>query len=109
MPKEMRHFASCIGETIVQLHGMGPFVSNYVNPADDPDKKKPWSFDEDMPPYRLLKPSGHLETITLIDPVNECNGDFATTIRYHESLCKIDHFPSADCRIIDNHEGREAY
>ena len=40
MPKEMRHFASCIGETIVQLHGMGPFVSNYVNPADDPDKKK---------------------------------------------------------------------
>jgi quercetin dioxygenase-like cupin family protein len=41
MPKEMRHFASCIGETIVQLHGMGPFVSNYVNPADDPDKKKP--------------------------------------------------------------------
>jgi len=40
MPKEMRHFASCLGETIVQLHGMGPFVSNYVNPADDPDKKK---------------------------------------------------------------------
>lgn len=40
MPKEMRHFASCMGETIVQLHGMGPFVSNYVNPADDPDKKK---------------------------------------------------------------------
>jgi len=26
---------------IVHLHGMGPFVSNYVNPADDPDKKKP--------------------------------------------------------------------
>jgi hypothetical protein len=41
MSKEMRHFASCIGETIVQLHGMGPFVSNYVNPADDPDKKNP--------------------------------------------------------------------
>jgi hypothetical protein len=36
-------------------------------------------------------------------------GIFATTIRYHESLCKIDHFPSADCRIIDNHEGQEAY
>jgi len=41
MPKEIRHFASCIGETIVQLHGMGPFVNNYVNPADDPEKKKP--------------------------------------------------------------------
>jgi hypothetical protein len=41
MSKEMRHFASCIGETIVQLHGMGPFVSYYVNPADDPDKKNP--------------------------------------------------------------------
>jgi len=25
------------------------------------------------------------------------------------SLYKIDHFLSADCRIIDNHEGQEAY
>jgi len=45
MPKEKRHFASCIGETTIQLHGMGPFVSNYVNPADDPDKKN----DDRMP------------------------------------------------------------
>jgi hypothetical protein len=39
MPKEMRHFASCTGETIVQLHGIRPFVSNYVNPADDLTRK----------------------------------------------------------------------
>jgi anti-sigma factor ChrR (cupin superfamily) len=38
MPKEMRHFATARGETIVQLHGNGPFVINYVNPADDPSK-----------------------------------------------------------------------
>jgi anti-sigma factor ChrR (cupin superfamily) len=38
MPKEMRHFAAARGETIMQLHGNGPFVINYVNPADDPSK-----------------------------------------------------------------------
>jgi len=27
------------GETIVQFHGMGPWVINYVNPADDPRNK----------------------------------------------------------------------
>lgn len=39
MPKTMRHFAWAKGETIVQVHGMGPFVINYVNPDDDPRKK----------------------------------------------------------------------
>jgi len=34
IPKEMRHFASCKGETIVQVHGMGPFKVIWVNPAD---------------------------------------------------------------------------
>ena len=34
MPKEMRHFALCKGETIVQIHGTGPFVVNWVNPSD---------------------------------------------------------------------------
>jgi quercetin dioxygenase-like cupin family protein len=36
MPAEMRHFAWTEGDTVVQVHGMGPFVLNYVNPADDP-------------------------------------------------------------------------
>ncbi len=35
-PKEMRHFASCKGETIVQVHGIGPFKVNWVNPGDVP-------------------------------------------------------------------------
>jgi quercetin dioxygenase-like cupin family protein len=39
MPKEMRHFAAVKGETILQVHGTGPFEINYVNPADDPRKK----------------------------------------------------------------------
>lgn len=34
MPKEMRHFAVNRGETIVQVHGMGPFKVNWVNPSD---------------------------------------------------------------------------
>jgi anti-sigma factor ChrR (cupin superfamily) len=34
MPKEMRHFGMCKGETIVQVHGAGPFKVNWVNPAD---------------------------------------------------------------------------
>jgi quercetin dioxygenase-like cupin family protein len=39
MPKTMRHFGMAKGETIIQLHGVGPFEINYVNPADDPRKK----------------------------------------------------------------------
>jgi hypothetical protein len=39
MPKGMRHFAWAKGETIIQVHGIGPFEVNYVNPADDPRKQ----------------------------------------------------------------------
>lgn len=34
VPKEMRHFAKSKGETIVQVHAVGPFKVNWVNPAD---------------------------------------------------------------------------
>lgn|SRR5512143_3847443 len=40
MPKNMHHFAKASGQTILQLHGQGPFVINYVNPEDDPAKAK---------------------------------------------------------------------
>jgi len=36
-----RHFAESQGETIVQLHGIGPWGLIYVNPADDPRQKTP--------------------------------------------------------------------
>lgn len=39
MPKGVRHFAWAKGDTILQVHGAGPFEINYVNPADDPRKK----------------------------------------------------------------------
>jgi hypothetical protein len=39
MPKGNRHFAWTKGETIVQLHGIGPWGVTYVNPSDDPRKK----------------------------------------------------------------------
>jgi hypothetical protein len=32
----MPHYAWADDDTIVQAHGIGPFVINYVNPADDP-------------------------------------------------------------------------
>ncbi|MEK6324248.1 MAG: cupin domain-containing protein [Acidobacteriota bacterium] len=38
LPAEMRHFAMAKTTTTIQVHGMGPFVLNYVNPADDPSK-----------------------------------------------------------------------
>lgn len=40
MPAKMAHFAWATGETVIQIHGMGPFAMTYVNPADDPSKKK---------------------------------------------------------------------
>ncbi len=37
-PVGMRHFAWTKGETILQLHGRGPWTVTYVNAADDPRK-----------------------------------------------------------------------
>ena len=39
MSANMPHFAIAKTPTVLQVHGMGPFVLNYVNPADDPSKK----------------------------------------------------------------------
>lgn len=39
LPAEMRHFAMASTEATIQVHGMGPFVLTYVNPADDPSKR----------------------------------------------------------------------
>jgi hypothetical protein len=39
-PAEMKHFAWTKGETVLQLHGIGPWSLTYVNPADDPRTKK---------------------------------------------------------------------
>ena len=40
MAASMPHYAITKGTTVVQVHGIGPFVLNYVNPADDPSKAK---------------------------------------------------------------------
>ena len=37
---DMHHFAMACGETIVQVHGQSPLQFNYVNPDDDPSRKK---------------------------------------------------------------------
>jgi quercetin dioxygenase-like cupin family protein len=39
-PAGMKHFVWVKGETIVQLHGIGPWKIEYLNPADDPRKAR---------------------------------------------------------------------
>lgn len=40
LPAEMRHFFVSRSASTFQINGVGPFAINYVNPADDPSKKK---------------------------------------------------------------------
>jgi len=40
LPAGMKHFGWVTGETVVQIHGEGPFKIKYVNPADDPRNTK---------------------------------------------------------------------
>jgi quercetin dioxygenase-like cupin family protein len=35
----MQHYAWATEPTVIQIHGIGPFAINYVNPADDPRNK----------------------------------------------------------------------
>jgi quercetin dioxygenase-like cupin family protein len=39
-PAGMKHAAWFDGETVIQLHGTGPWQINYLNPADDPRNAK---------------------------------------------------------------------
>jgi hypothetical protein len=39
-PAGMKHYVWVEGETVIQLHGEGPWAIEYVNPDDDPRKKK---------------------------------------------------------------------
>jgi hypothetical protein len=39
MQPKTRHFAWTKEETIIQVHGVGPWAITYVNPEDDPRKK----------------------------------------------------------------------
>jgi quercetin dioxygenase-like cupin family protein len=39
-PAKMQHFAWARGETVIQVHGEGPFTIQYVNPDDDPRNQK---------------------------------------------------------------------
>jgi mannose-6-phosphate isomerase-like protein (cupin superfamily) len=38
LPAKMHHSAEAKGETVVQVHGTGPFDIHYLNPADNPNK-----------------------------------------------------------------------
>jgi len=39
LPAGMRHYFLAKSASTFQVHGMGPFTINYINPADDPSKK----------------------------------------------------------------------
>jgi hypothetical protein len=57
MPRTMHHFASAKGETIVQVQSVGPFVVNYVNPADAPVPPKPTAAKPAAKPAPAKKPA----------------------------------------------------
>jgi hypothetical protein len=40
LPPQMQHYAWAEGETVIQLHGVGPWQINYVDAANDPRKQK---------------------------------------------------------------------
>ncbi|HEX7978152.1 MAG TPA: cupin domain-containing protein [Gemmatimonadaceae bacterium] len=40
LPINTAHYAHAKGPTVIAVSGNGPFAMNYVNPADDPRKKK---------------------------------------------------------------------
>jgi hypothetical protein len=40
LPARMHHFAWCEGETVVQLHGIGPFDIHYIHASDNPLHKR---------------------------------------------------------------------
>jgi hypothetical protein len=39
MQPKVSHFVWTKDETVVQVHGVGPWATTYVNPADDPRKQ----------------------------------------------------------------------
>jgi hypothetical protein len=39
-PAGRKHFVRVKGETVAQFHSDGPWMINYLNPADDPRNKK---------------------------------------------------------------------
>jgi uncharacterized RmlC-like cupin family protein len=39
-PPKMNHFAWTTSETVVQVHGQGPFSITYVDPSEDPSKSQ---------------------------------------------------------------------
>lgn len=41
MPPRSPHYVQARGETVLQLHGVGPWGITYVDPADDPRRQAP--------------------------------------------------------------------
>jgi len=37
---DMHHYAMAVGEVVVQVHGQSPVKFNYINPTDDPARRK---------------------------------------------------------------------
>jgi hypothetical protein len=40
LDSSMHHYVMASGEVVVQVHGMSPLQVNYINPNDDPSKKR---------------------------------------------------------------------
>jgi quercetin dioxygenase-like cupin family protein len=61
MPKRANHYVRAKGETVIQVQGVGPFQVNYVNPNDDPRKKKTTTSTTRKPQSRIARLESRIE------------------------------------------------
>lgn len=57
MPRRTNHYVRARGETVIQVQAIGPFDVTYVNPNDDPRKKKMTSTRGSQKPVVASRPS----------------------------------------------------
>lgn len=61
MPKRTNHYVRAKGETVIQVQGVGPFQVTYVNPNDDPRKKKTTTSTSRRPQSRIARLESRIE------------------------------------------------
>jgi quercetin dioxygenase-like cupin family protein len=61
MPKRTNHYVRAKGETVIQVQGVGPFQVTYVNPNDDPRRKKTTTSATRKPQGRIARLESRIE------------------------------------------------
>jgi hypothetical protein len=86
-PAGMKHFVWAKGETIIQLHGTGPWSLTYVNPEDDPPQVAEVTFPRLPSPRHLLTHAKLQRAVTVpLSPAGRGEMDCIAR-RAHTRLC----------------------